>query len=238
MRLLTCNNNFYVTAPRRLLWWAMREIGTESETPSGLDIIGSLQWGSHFTQLFKDEEDLRDVLVPYFKAGLENNESCLWVTGAPFGANRARSALRAAVSDFDDRERRKQIEIRDAHEWYSAGAKLSPSEIVTDLVHREQDGIKLGYEGLRTNGNCSWVGRDQWDDFRDYESLVQEAVRGRRMLCMCSYCLDETSQTSKPSYSNCAFCFSMNNCHARLTVSSSDKPGIASTLTIWPLFMK
>jgi PAS domain S-box-containing protein len=170
----------------------MREIDPELETPSGLDVIGSLQWGSHFTQLFKNENDLRDVLVPYFKAGLENNESCLWVTGAPFGANQARSALRGAVGDFDARERRKQIEIHDAHEWYAAGEKLSPSEIVMGLVHREQDAIKLGYEGLRTNGNCSWVGRDQWDDFRDYESLVQQAVRGRRMLCMCSYCLDET----------------------------------------------
>jgi PAS domain S-box-containing protein len=173
----------------------MRETDPRLQTPSGLDVIGSFQWGSHFTQLYKEENDLRDVLVPYFKTGLENNESCLWVTAAPFGANQARSALRAAVADFDVRERRKQIEIRDAHEWYSAGDKLSPREIVLGLMQREQDAIKLGYQGLRTNGNCAWVDRGQWNDFQDYESLVQEAVRGRRMICMCSYCLDQTQSS-------------------------------------------
>ena len=30
----------------------------------------------------------------------------------------------------------------------------------------------------------------QWADFLDYERLVQEMVRGRRLICMCSYCAD------------------------------------------------
>lgn len=32
--------------------------------------------------------------------------------------------------------------------------------------------------------------QNQWADFLEYESLVQKAVRGRRMICMCSYCTD------------------------------------------------
>ena len=60
------------------------------------------------------------MLVPYFKAGLENNERCLWVTGAALNAEQARSALRAAVPDLDKRERHKQIEIANGEEWYAA----------------------------------------------------------------------------------------------------------------------
>jgi PAS domain S-box-containing protein len=48
----------------------------------------------------------------------------------------------------------------------------------------------LGYQGLRTNGNCAWVEPGQWPDFLEYESFVHEAVRGRRMICLCSYCTD------------------------------------------------
>jgi PAS domain S-box-containing protein len=162
------------------------------QSPSGLGAIPLLQWGSHVSQFYETGDDLRDTLVPYFKAGLENNESCLWVTGAPFGAHEARAALRSVVSDFDARESRQQIEIRDAHEWYAAGAALRPHDIVADLLRREHEALNHGYQGLRTNGNCAWVEPGQWDDFQRYEMLVQEAVRGRRMICMCSYCFDRT----------------------------------------------
>jgi len=39
-----------------------------------------LVWGSHIGQLFDSATDLREMLVPYFQAGLLNNERCLWVT--------------------------------------------------------------------------------------------------------------------------------------------------------------
>lgn len=160
-------------------------------TPSGLTSIPHLQWGSHLAHFFGSGDDLRDVLVPYFKAGLENNERCLWVTGRAFTAEQARCALRACVSDFDRRERTRQIEIADGDQWYAAGATLRPQELVRGLMQCEQDALGLGYEGLRTNGNCAWVSHDQWAVFQNYERLVQTTVRGRRMICMCSYCADQ-----------------------------------------------
>ena len=80
-------------------------------------------------------------LVPYFKAGLDNNERCLWVTGEAFNAQQARSALRTAVPDLDRRERDKQIEIANAGEWYAAGDKLRPHDLVTGLLQREEDAL-------------------------------------------------------------------------------------------------
>ena len=67
--------------------------------------LGEVPWGSHVCQFFQNGCDLRDTLVPYFKAGLENNERCLFVAMEPFSAENARSALRAAVGNFDRRER-------------------------------------------------------------------------------------------------------------------------------------
>lgn len=160
-------------------------------SPSGLNTIPHFQWGSHVAHFFGSSDELRDILVPYFKAGLESNERCLWVTGQAFNAEQARCALRAAVPDLDRRERDKQIEIANSGDWYAAGEKLRPHELITGLVQREQDALAVGYAGLRTNGNCAWVSHDQWDDFLRYEGLVQKAVRGRRMICMCSYCTDQ-----------------------------------------------
>ncbi len=135
----------------------------QSWSSSGLATVPHLQWGSHLAHFFKSGEELRDVLVPYFKAGLENNERCLWVTGKAFNANEARSALRAAVPDLDKRERDQQIEIANGEEWYASGEKLRPHDLVSGLLQREGDALALGYAGLRTSGNCAWVSPGSMD---------------------------------------------------------------------------
>jgi MEDS: MEthanogen/methylotroph, DcmR Sensory domain len=131
-------------------------MSTQPSSPSGLETIPHLSWGSHLAHFFGSGDELRELLVPYFKAGLENNEQCLWVTGAAFNAEDARSALRAAVPDLDRRERGKQIEIADGGRWYAAKAKLHAAALVDGLLKREQEALELGYKGLRTHGDCAW----------------------------------------------------------------------------------
>lgn len=170
-----------------LLRRSMSEESAQSHAPSGIASLPLLSWGSHIGQLYRAADDLRDFLVPYFQAGLENRERCLWVTEAPFSADDARAALRTVVPDLDAREQQGQIEILDVRSFYAKGAALSADALIAGLLEREREALAAGYRGLRTNGNCSWVEKAQWDDFLDYESSVQQMVRGRRLICMCSY---------------------------------------------------
>jgi len=150
-----------------------------------------LNWGSHLAHLFASGDELRDVLVPFFKAGLENNERCLWVTRDPLGPDEARAALAAVVPDLEEREWAGQIEIASASDWYSSADAAHPQALVDGLLEREKEALELGYQGLRTNGNCGWVSEHQWLDFQDYEARVQQTVEGRRMICVCSYSMDQ-----------------------------------------------
>jgi two-component sensor histidine kinase/PAS domain-containing protein len=163
----------------------------QSWSPSGLQSIPQLEWGSHLAHFFGSGDELREVMVPYFKAGLENNERCLWVLREPADVERARSALREVVPDLAERENSGQIEIANAGEWYSSDSEIDPEQLVAGLVAKERDALVQGFVGLRTNGNCSWVSAGQWPDFLEYEQRVQEASRGRRMILICSYCEDE-----------------------------------------------
>ena len=167
-----------------------RGISVSAYANTGLPSLGEMPWGSHVCQFFSNSSDLRDTLVPYFKAGLENNERCLLVAMEPFTADDARSALRAAVGDFDRRERRKQIEIHDVRAWYNSDSIINGEEIVAGLLASEEQARADGYNGFRTHGNIGWLGRNQWEDFQDYEAGVTRGLRGRRMISMCSYCLD------------------------------------------------
>ena len=158
--------------------------------PSGIAGFSSLPWGSHFAHIYRSAGDLREVLVPYFQAGLENNEQCLWVTDSPFEAREAQAALRAVLPDLDARVAQGQIDIQNIQAFYDSAEPLQPRALVAGLLVREQQAIARGYRGLRTNGNCGWVGERQWNSFCEYEGLVQEAVQGRQLICTCSYCPD------------------------------------------------
>ena len=46
---------------------------------SGIRAIGKLKWGEHFCLLYNKKQELTDTIVPYIKAGLENNELCVWI---------------------------------------------------------------------------------------------------------------------------------------------------------------
>jgi GAF domain-containing protein len=155
--------------------------------PSGLPTIQSLQWGTHVGHLFGATAELESVLVSYFQAGLHNNERCLWVTTGSFSAATARAALLTAIPDLDTRERNGQIEILEGDAFYAAIENHQADALLDDVLKREEDALAAGYAGLRTNGNCSWCGRAQWNEFQRYEKLLQDNVRDRRMIVMCSY---------------------------------------------------
>ena len=162
----------------------------EQLRPSGLSAVGALPWGSHFCQFYGEQADLVDSLVPFFKAGLDSHEKCLWVTSEPLPARDARTALRNAVPDLAERERRNQIEIIDHHDWYKATGKTDAEATLRGWVEREERARVEGFAGLRLTGNTYWVERSDWNGFVDYESRVSKTFQGRNIIALCSYCLD------------------------------------------------
>jgi hypothetical protein len=49
----------------------------ERNRETGIHAIGAVPWGTHLCQFYDTKQDLVDILLPYFKAGLENNEFCV-----------------------------------------------------------------------------------------------------------------------------------------------------------------
>src|SRR5437660_11786964 len=68
---------------------------------TGISVIGDIPWGTHFCHFYETKQDLLDILLPYFKTGLENNEFCIWLVADRLGDEEARNALRQALPDAD-----------------------------------------------------------------------------------------------------------------------------------------
>jgi hypothetical protein len=78
-----------------------RQPGDTQLRKTGIGVVGDVPWGTHFFMFYETKEDLLDTLVPYFKAGLETGELCLWLVSEPLTEGEATNALRHAVPDFE-----------------------------------------------------------------------------------------------------------------------------------------
>jgi signal transduction histidine kinase len=161
-----------------------------SSRPSGLPAIGAVPWGTHLCQFYRTSEDLLDSLVPYFRAGLENNELCVWVTSEPLRAEQAWASLRRQVPDLDAFIKKDQIRIVDFEDWYAPGGKPDVEASLAAWREREEQAILQGFDGLRWNGNTFWLPSQDWQELARYEAMVHESSHGRRILALCSYSLE------------------------------------------------
>jgi signal transduction histidine kinase len=158
---------------------------------TGIDALGDVSWGTHFSAFYQNKEDLIEILVPYFKAGLENNEFCMWVTSEPLGKKEAEKAIRKAVPNFHEYLKRGQIEILPHSEWYLKDGTFDPQAVLKGWSNRLDRALARGYAGMRVTGNTMWLEKRLWRSFADYEHEINESIHRYRMLVLCTYCLDK-----------------------------------------------
>ncbi|MFQ6069083.1 MAG: PAS domain S-box protein [Candidatus Aminicenantales bacterium] len=154
---------------------------------SGIGIVGNVSWGSHICLFYESEFDLLDILIPYFKSGLESNEYCLWITNEPLTVEKARDAIKARINKFDEYERKGQVEIVEAESWYKSSGIFEADVVLEAWARKEYHALKAGFDGLRCAGDTSWLKRKDWKRFLEYEARAHTTNGRYRMLTICSY---------------------------------------------------
>ncbi|MEO8513398.1 MAG: MEDS domain-containing protein [Ignavibacteria bacterium] len=162
---------------------------------TGIEIIGDTPWGTHFCNFFETKHDMLDILVPFFKAGLEHNEYCVYITSDPVTAKEAESSLRNGIPDFEKYLKENKIEILPHTEWYLKSGKFDAKDVFSCWDDKLALAISSGYAGLRINGNATWLDRNLWDTFIDYERDLNDHIRDRKIIVMCTYPLDKCIAT-------------------------------------------
>ena len=148
-----------------------------------------MPWGSHVCQFYNAKEDLVEMLVPYFKQGLERNEACVWLVG-DLTISEARNALAAAVPNLNDYLATGQMQIRHYSEFYTdANGLVKPADELSEQFAAMGSAMTdKGFAGLRASGSVSWVNdADGMVRFMDYETKVNLAIQNSRIMAVCTY---------------------------------------------------
>jgi PAS domain S-box-containing protein len=169
----------------------MARLKSDLPRKSGLSFIGDVAWGTHLCQFYQTKKDLVDILVPYFRAGLENNEFCMWITAEPLDVAEAKEAMEEAVPNFSRYLKRGQIEILSYKDWYVKDGGFDCDRVLKGWVSKLEQAVEKGFAGLRLTGNTFWLEKKDWKAFTDYEEAVNNVIGRYRMVAICTYSLDK-----------------------------------------------
>ena len=148
-----------------------------------------LPWGSHVCQFYNTREEQLELLVPYFKQGLERNEACAWLVG-DLTIEEARDALAAVVPDLAGLIAKGQMQIRHYSEFYTDpnGTVKAPEQLSYQFGAMGASAKADGYAGLRASGSVSWVtDAESMARFMAYETIVNLAIQDSRIMAVCTY---------------------------------------------------
>jgi C4-dicarboxylate-specific signal transduction histidine kinase len=154
---------------------------------TGIGAVGDVPWGTHFFLFHETKEDLIEACVPYFQAGLESRELCIWAIADPLTEEELRYCLKHAIPRFDDYFESRSIEIVNGREWYMTGQDLDLEKVTKGWKQKMERALNGGYAGLRLSADTAWLERRDWKEFCEYEKEVNESIVDAPMLALCTY---------------------------------------------------
>jgi signal transduction histidine kinase len=159
---------------------------------SGIAPLGDMPWGTHACLFYETKQDAFDTLIPYFQAGLQSRECCVWAVTDPIGEEEARAELMRSIPNAGPNLTDGAIEILPGEEWYMDGVAQGMEAIVRGWHEKLARAIAAGYEGLRISGNAFWLQTGQWAAFAEYEQMLDRSLTGQPMIVLCTYPLDQS----------------------------------------------
>ncbi len=162
-------------------------------TNTGIDTIGDAHWGSHYCLFYQNSKDLIDILIPYFKTGLMNNEFCIWVISGELDEKTTKESLEKAIPGFKKHLEREQIEIIPNDEWYLTNGSIKIQQVLDAWIKKHNQAMDTGYNGMRVAGDVSWLKEKERKNIIEYENRVNTLINKLHMITICTYSLDKCS---------------------------------------------
>jgi len=154
---------------------------------TGISVVGDVPWGTHFCYFYETKQDLLDILVPYFKTGLENQEFCLWVISNSelLTEQEATNAMRKA--DLDRYMTERSIEVVSHDDWFLIGGAFDLFKVANRFKEKLDEALVKGYAGMRLNGSPAWLYKDDDKELVAFEKEVDKLFPDLRIIASCAY---------------------------------------------------
>jgi len=157
---------------------------------TGLEAVGQVPWGTHFSVFYETRKDLLDIVVPFFKAGLQADEFCLWIVANSelLTINEAKAVLHDEVPDLERLLKNRTIEIVPYYKWFLTGRAVNVHKAIARLRQKVSEAAKRGFSGTRLTGSPAWMRNNlRARSFREFEQEFDGQLTREQMIAACTF---------------------------------------------------
>jgi RNA polymerase sigma factor (sigma-70 family) len=157
---------------------------------TGLEAVGPVSWGSHFCIFYETKKDLLDIVVPFFKAGLQANEFCLWIVARSelLTINEAKAVLDVTLPDSEGLLKNGNIEIVPFDKWFMTGRVVDFHRAITRFRQKIRKAVQRGFSGARLTGSPAWMRSNlHTRGFREFEETFDGELIHEQMIAACTF---------------------------------------------------
>jgi PAS domain S-box-containing protein len=155
---------------------------------TGISVVGEVPWGTHFCSFYETKQDLLDILIPFFKTGLEQHEFCFWIISDSelLTVPEARNAFQEVLPDLDQYLGQKSIEFA-GHDWFLVEGSFDFQRVAKQFKEKVDQALSRGFVGMRVNGSPAWLEATNAQALRKFEAEVDQLFPHERIIASCTY---------------------------------------------------
>jgi DNA repair protein RadC len=146
-----------------------------------------LPWGSHICVFYSNRDELADIFIAYFKAGLENNEYCIWITPDDPCEKFDKADIDHVTSAFTTSLEKDQMEVVPQDEIYFKNGVFNYHKAFTIMSVKYVNALNKGYKGIRIGGCTPWLKNEMWLDLVTYEADENKEIDKSNTIALCTY---------------------------------------------------
>lgn len=149
-------------------------------------LFSGIQQGTQISAVYDDIEELTELLVIYFKQGIEHGEYCLWISPNELVTEKAKKELKKAGVDVEHYLASLQLEFLKSDPI--PGNTIPLTSTIKELIEKAHGkSLSGGFKGFRTNFDLQKSGVSPKDCLeicrKNIEMIVYEGNKNITLLC-------------------------------------------------------
>ena len=149
-----------------------------------INFVQEMSEDKHICLVYETEDDLVEILVPYFEKGLENNEVCIWVLSDSILTDDVKKVLKTKIPDLDVYIEKEQMIFLYSKDLYEKYDKFDIKTIMQFWAKKEKQALDKGFKGLRVSGSPNGK---EWIELVKYEELLNNKILKKPIKAICTY---------------------------------------------------
>lgn len=144
---------------------------------SGIKVIDKIRWGSYITHLFSTKEDYFRIVIPYIRAGLMDDELCIWIYSDNIHYEEIISNLKNDnIKDVDKYIDSGQLMLVHYSEWYLRDGTFNQVRDNGQWKRLSQYALNNRFVGIRIAVDLTWTTENYIEDFTNYKNKFNEIM--------------------------------------------------------------